>query len=291
MAKKPYSTINLAHTLIKQLTIHMNGTLIRPQTDTYVYEAYLETLLNYDQREANSLLGDWFPGYSDGKNELDFATPLTANNTDDEFPARVKAKPSKEERESGGGESDLSETEKLVEELIVLSEESEKRNEDQSEAKREDMANEKKQALEMRDRALERLGETRKRNEEEKEEEKQTVTKKRRSSGGETLEWLRDRAAVDTEMKEREMKEKREERETQKKYIKEMEAMRQQQNEQVKLMQQQMLHLVQQQQQYQQQQQQQQQQQFALLQQQVIAMSQQQQQQSQALLAFLQRKN
>ena len=200
---------------------------------------------------------------------------------------RVKAKLSKEERESGGGESDLSETERLVKELIVLSEESEKRNK----AKREAMANEKKQALEMRDKALERLGETRKRNEEGKEEEKQTVTKKRRRSGGETLEWLRERAAVDTEMKEREMKEKREERETQKNYIKEMEAMRQQQNEQVKLMQQQMLHLVQQQQQYQQQQHQQQQQQFVLLQQQVIAMSQQQQQQSQTLLAFFKRKN
>ena len=81
---------------------------------------------------------------------------------------RVKAKLSKEERERGGGESGLSETERLAEELIVLSEESEKRNEDQSEAKREAMANENKQALEMRDRALERLGETRKRNEEEK---------------------------------------------------------------------------------------------------------------------------
>ena len=142
---------------------------------------------------------------------------------------RVKAKLSKEERESGGGESDLSETERLVKELIVLSEESEKRNK----AKREAMANEKKQALEMRDKALERLGETRKRNEEEKEEEKQTVTEKMGRSGGETLEWLRQRAAVDTEMKERERKEK------QKHYIKEMEAMRQQQNEQVKLMQQQ----------------------------------------------------
>ena len=76
----------------------------------------------------------------------------------------------------------MSETEKLVEELIVLSEESEKRTEDQSEAKREAVANEKKQALEMRERALERLGETRKRNEEEKEEEKKQVTKKRRST-------------------------------------------------------------------------------------------------------------
>ena len=50
----------------------------------------------------------------------------------------------------------MSETKRLVKELIVLSEESEKRNK----AKREAMANEKKQAL---DRALERLGETRRR--------------------------------------------------------------------------------------------------------------------------------
>ena len=54
---------------------------------------------------------------------------------------RVKAKLSKEERESGGGESDLSETKRLVEELIILSEETEKRNEDQSEATRAHMSN------------------------------------------------------------------------------------------------------------------------------------------------------
>ena len=39
---------------------------------------------------------------------------------------------------------------------------SQKKGEDQSKAKREPVVNEKKQALEMRDRALERIGETRK---------------------------------------------------------------------------------------------------------------------------------
>lgn len=205
---------------------------------------------------------------------------------------KVKSKLSKEERESGGGESELSESDKLVEELIILSEESEKRSEDQSEAKREAVANEKKQALEMRDRALERFGETRKRNEEQKAEEKKAVTKRRRS-GGDTLEWLRERAEADSEIKKQEIAEKREERVTQQNYIREMEAMRQQQNEQVTLLQQQMLHFVQQEQQKQQQyqQQQQQQQQFTMLQQQMLAMFQQQQQQTQALLAFLQKKD
>ena len=72
------------HTLIKQMTVYLNGTLINAQTDTYAYKAYLETLLNYDQQEANSLLRvqDWFGTHTDGSSALDFATPLTANNTD-----------------------------------------------------------------------------------------------------------------------------------------------------------------------------------------------------------------
>lgn len=56
-------------------------------------------------------------------------------------------------------------SEKLVE-LIAINDESEKTSEDQSEAKRKAVANEMNQALEVTDRALETLGETRKRNEE-----------------------------------------------------------------------------------------------------------------------------
>ena len=58
-----------------------------------------------------------------------------------------------------------------------------------------------KQALEMRDRALERIGETRNRNEEERAEEKKTVGKKRRRSGVDMLEYLRERAQSDFEIK------------------------------------------------------------------------------------------
>ena len=76
-----------------------------------------------------------------------------------------------------------------MEELITVRHESEKKGEDQSEAKREAVVNEKKQALEMRDRALERIGETRNRNEEERAEEKKTVGRKRTRSGGDNLCW------------------------------------------------------------------------------------------------------
>ncbi|KAL9977452.1 hypothetical protein ACROYT_G014856 [Oculina patagonica] len=84
-------------------------------------------------------------------------------------------------------------------------------------AKKEAVEKEKKQALEMRERALERLGETRKRTEEQKEEEKKTstATKRRRRLGGDTLEWLKQ------EFKRRE--EKREEREMQQNILKERE--------------------------------------------------------------------
>ena len=177
---------------------------------------------------------------------------------------KVKAKLAKEKKASGGGEVLQSESDKLVEELIILRDESEKKGEDQSEAKREAVVNEKKQALEQRDRALERIGETRKRNEVERAEEKKTVGRKRRRSGGDMLEWLRERADSDLEIKKQEIKENRED----------LEAARLEQQQQ---QQQQILQVLQQQQHYQQQQQQHQQQQFALMQQQIMGMFQQQQ--------------
>ena len=88
---------------------------------------------------------------------------------------KVKSTLSKELKESGGGDEEQSELERLVEELVTLGEESDKRADDQSEAKKETMANEKKQAIEMRERALERFGETRKRNDDEQEAEKKTT--------------------------------------------------------------------------------------------------------------------
>ena len=36
---------NIAHSLFKQISVRLNGTLISPQTDTYHYKAYIETLL------------------------------------------------------------------------------------------------------------------------------------------------------------------------------------------------------------------------------------------------------
>ena len=47
---------NLAHTLCKQITVRLNGTLISPQSDNYHHQAYIETLLNNDRQDGEDLL-------------------------------------------------------------------------------------------------------------------------------------------------------------------------------------------------------------------------------------------
>ena len=47
---------NLAHTLFKQINVRLNGTLISPQTDTYHLKAYLETILNHDRDDGDTIL-------------------------------------------------------------------------------------------------------------------------------------------------------------------------------------------------------------------------------------------
>ena len=176
-----------------------------------------------------------------------------------------KAKVGAEEKESGGGDKHMTEVEVLLEELVELEAESEKTAEQQDEAKKAAVAKEKKQATEMRDRALERFGETRKRqNETEKDEGKKET--KRRRSGGEALEWLKEKGETLRELKEKELQDRKEEREIHamrhEQFMGQLQASQGAHNEQMKVFQQQML-------------QQMQQQQFAMLQQQMMLMMQQ----------------
>ena len=72
---------NLAHSIIKQIDLQLNGTLISPQSDTYHYKAYLEELLNFDREDGKTVLGPqgWF-------NQVDFPPQWTANNIDSTTP-------------------------------------------------------------------------------------------------------------------------------------------------------------------------------------------------------------
>ena len=47
-------TNNLAHTIIKQVAMSLNGTSISPHTDTYIW--YFETLLNYNRDDGEIIL-------------------------------------------------------------------------------------------------------------------------------------------------------------------------------------------------------------------------------------------
>ena len=64
---------------LKQFSVRLNGTLISPQTDNYHYKVYLETLLNYNKDDGETVLKPhgWY-------NALDLPTELTANNTNTE---------------------------------------------------------------------------------------------------------------------------------------------------------------------------------------------------------------
>ena len=78
-ATRLWPTNNLAHTLFKQINVRLNGTLISPQTETYHYKAYLETLLNYRRQDGETMLKPqgWYSA-------LEFPAGLTANNTNTE---------------------------------------------------------------------------------------------------------------------------------------------------------------------------------------------------------------
>ena len=79
--EKLWPVNNLAHSIIKQIDLQLNGTLISPQSDTYHYKAYLETLLNFDREDGNTVLGPqgWF-------NQVDSPPQWTNNNTDSTAP-------------------------------------------------------------------------------------------------------------------------------------------------------------------------------------------------------------
>ena len=74
---KLWVTNNLAHPIIKQIDLRLNGTLISPQSDTYHYKAYLETLMNLNREDGKTV---WRP--QGGFNSVDFPPQWTANNTD-----------------------------------------------------------------------------------------------------------------------------------------------------------------------------------------------------------------
>ena len=76
-----YVTNNIRHTILKQMNLYLNGIVMsaQTQTNTYAYQAFLETLLNYMRDEGETLLAPqgWV-------NYLDVAPSLAMDAVDDD---------------------------------------------------------------------------------------------------------------------------------------------------------------------------------------------------------------
>ena len=70
---------NPLHSIIKQFSIRLNGTLITEQSDTYAYRAYIETLLNYDDSQKDTFLTSALY-YKDTAGNMDEPDPAQATD-------------------------------------------------------------------------------------------------------------------------------------------------------------------------------------------------------------------
>ena len=69
-----YPVTNIAHSIIKQLSVHVNSVLLEPQTDHYHYKAFFQTLLNNNRQDGETILAPqgWY-------NDFDIPATVTAN--------------------------------------------------------------------------------------------------------------------------------------------------------------------------------------------------------------------
>ena len=155
----------------------------------------------------------------------------------------------------------------MVEEMSELSEESDTKFQEVTEGEKKRAEVEKQQAEDIRLKAMETMGETRRRIK--KDADEQSKEKKKRRTGGGTLEWLEKKGKMDVEWRKSQLEDQRAERErAREERTEELQLQRMQLQAQIDA-------------------QQQQQQQQSMLMQQMIAMMQQQQQQFQALFSKL----
>lgn len=81
VAEGTFPANNLAHTMFKQIMVKLNNVLIPASTDTYHYKAMIETLLNHDRDDGETILKPqgWYNG-------IDCPAIITAENIDSATP-------------------------------------------------------------------------------------------------------------------------------------------------------------------------------------------------------------
>ena len=133
-----------------------------------------------------------------------------------------------EEAKASGISPELTETDKLLEQIIEMFEESDREGGENSQQVEQNKENERKKAEEMRNRSMEKLGETLKR----KAADDGQVTPKKRGSGTETLVYLRDKAEKQFELRKEELEVKKKEQSQQMQMFQAMQQQLQQQQQQ-----------------------------------------------------------
>ena len=176
---------------------------------------------------------------------------------------KMKVQNTKELKTTGGGGQEQTELELLVEEIMELSEESDKKFQEISESDKKKADAEKQIAQDVRKQAMERMGETRTRLRKDSDDDGKEGKKRRK--GADTLDWLEKKGKVDAEWRRTQLEEQKAERQM----------MREERQEELQMQRMQLQAQIEAQQQKQQQQQ-------SLLMQQMIGLMQQQQQQFQA---------
>ena len=135
-----------------------------------------------------------------------------------------------EEEQASGISPEMTETDKLLEQIVEQFEESERDAGEQSEKNDQNKENERKKAEEMRNRSMEKLGETQKRKA--TAEDGQQTTPRKRSSGSETLVYLREKAEREFELRQEELEVKKKEQSAQLQMFQYMQQQLQQQQQQ-----------------------------------------------------------
>ena len=132
-------------------------------------------------------------------------TPRSVRDRYNLLTKKFQVRLNREERASGISD-DNSELDNLLEEILEKEKEAKEKLDNDDEDKKKSLANEKAAAEDMRKRALERVGQTSKRKgQEEGPEAEKSKSRKSRKSTGEAVEYLKERASKEIQLREQEL--------------------------------------------------------------------------------------
>lgn len=140
-------------------------------------------------------------------------TPRSVRDRYNLLTKKLQAKLTSEEKASGINATN-SELDDLLEEIVEKEKAAREKLDFEDESKKKAAEKEKTAAEEMRKRALERVGQTSKRKGKEDGNEAEPSKKKSRKSTGEAVQYLKERATVEVELREKELDQRRKELES-----------------------------------------------------------------------------